>query len=176
MPRLLYALLTTSLLVAAPPAVAQEDTEPAIANCFEAVGTYLMRRVNEGVSGPEAVGRSLLSLTNGGHALFTDSAQGGVTGFQPFTNGQGAWRCLNADNGRFHFEALVFDFTIPIEERPDPQIARVDILATFNPDDGTLDGSVSIAFAPLDGDPLDKTSLKIDLGYDFTGQRIELAD
>lgn len=176
MARLFYAIVTMSLLATAQPTLAQ-STEPAIAECAEAVGTYMTRRVNEGVSGPESVGRSLLSLTNGGHAMFTDSAQGGVEGYQPFSDAKGGWRCLNTDAGKYHFEALVFDFTFPTETEPNPKIARVDILATFNPANGAVTGSASVAFAPLNiDDPMDRNAFEVVTGYNFTGSRVKLAD
>lgn len=168
-----HALALLAALGAAP-AAAQDDAAPQIAECIKAVGTYLTRRENPTVSGPERVGRSLLSLTNGGHAFLTDSASGGVSGFQPFSDGRGVWRCESAAGGTETFRAVILDFTFPTDQYPDPQIARLDIEATFEAAAGQLTGKTTIRFAPLDGDPMDETQLQGAIEYAFTGQRLTL--
>ena len=161
---------------AAVPAALADDTDAAIADCAEAVGTFLMRRVNQGVTGPESVGRSLLSLTNGGHAFFTDSAAGGIADFQPFSDGRGAWRCVSGDAGTMRFTALILDFTFPTADRPDPLIARLDIEAVYDSSSNALTGKTALGFVPLAGNPMDETQLANRLTYDFTGSRIVLPD
>lgn len=172
-----HALAPAVALLAAlcaAPAVAQDDAAPQIAECITAVGTYLTRRENPTVSGPERVGRSLLSLTNGGHAFLTDSASGGVSGFQPFSDARGVWRCERAAGGTQTFRAMILDFTFPTERYPDPQIARLDIEATIEADTGRLTGATTIRFAPLDGDPMDEAQLQNPIEYAFTAQRLTL--
>ena len=127
----LAALAFLAVPVLSPAALA-EDADPALAGCSDAVGTFLTRRVNQTVSGVEHVGRSLLSLTNGGHAFFTDSAEGSVSGFQPFSDGRGVWRCVSGDAGTMRFTALILDFTFPIAGLPDR--------ASFCPTDAVAGG------------------------------------
>jgi|GEM_PF-2716986 len=177
--RLLKITCAALALLAVPAAgsvALAEDADPALAGCSDAVGTFLTRRVNQTVAGAEHVGRSLLSLTGGGHAFFTDSAQGGVAGFQPFTDGRGAWRCVSGDTGTMRFTALILDFTFPNADLPDPSIARLDIEATYDRSINTLTGKTTLAFVPLDGNPMDETQLRDRLTYDFTGSRILLPD
>lgn len=170
------ATLALIAMVSTSPAAAQDDAAPQIAACIEAVGTYLTRRENPTVTGPERVGRSLLSLTNGGHAFLTDSAEGGVSGFQPFSDGRGVWRCESAAGGSETFRAMILDFTYPTDRYPDPQIARLDIEATIEAATGQLTGTTTIRFAPLDGDPMDESQLQNPIEYAFTGQRLMLPD
>lgn len=165
------ALLTA---LSAAPSAANDDSAPEIARCMEAVGTYLTRRENRAVEGPERVGRSLLSLTNGGHAFLTDSAGGGVSGFQPFSDGRGVWRCETTGHGEETFSAVILDFTYPTDKYPDPQIARLDIKATYRAGSNQLTGMTTIRFAALDGDPMDEHELKDRIDYGFTGIRITL--
>lgn len=157
-------------------AAAKDDAAPQIAECIDAVGTYLTHRENPTVSGPERVGRSLLSLTNGGHAFLTDSASGGVSGFQPFSDARGVWRCERAAGGTETIRAMILDFTFPTEKYPDPQIARLDIEAKIETATGQLTGTTTIRFAPLDGNPMDETQLQNPITYAFTGQRLTLPE
>ncbi|MEM7446370.1 MAG: hypothetical protein AAF414_23825 [Pseudomonadota bacterium] len=154
------------------PAAAQDDTDPAINECIDAVGTYLTLREYDGGS----IDRSLISLTNGGHAFLTDSAQGGVRGYQPFSDARGTWRCLGADNGQLQFEALILDFTFADGDEPDRQIARLDITASYDPANGALTGNAALSFTPLSGNPLDSASLESNSGYEFTGIRVAFDD
>ncbi|MCR9138141.1 MAG: hypothetical protein NXI27_19235 [Alphaproteobacteria bacterium] len=168
--------LAVIAMVSTSPALAQDDAAPQIAQCIKAVGTYLTQRENPTVTGPERVGRSLLSLTNGGHAFLTDSASGGVSGFQPFSDGRGVWRCQSAADGVETFSAMILDFTFPTDKFPDPLIARIDIEATVQAADNRLTGKTTIRFAPLAGDPMDETQLQNPIEYAFTGQRLTLPD
>lgn len=158
------------------PVIADDDAAPQIIGCIEAVGTYLTRRENPTIEGPERVGRSLLSLTNGGHAFLTDSAGGGVSGFQPFSDGRGVWRCETGADGTGTLSAVILDFTYPTDKYPAPQIARLDIEATYETASNQLNGKTTIRFAPLDANPMDETQLKDRIEYDFTGIRITLPD
>ncbi|MEO4043195.1 hypothetical protein AAFN47_16465 [Hoeflea sp. CAU 1731] len=56
--------------------------------CPGAVGAYLLER-QVVIRKHNWIGRMLLTLTVGGNALFTDSAQSGIYGYQPFTDAQG---------------------------------------------------------------------------------------
>ena len=54
--------------------------EEEISACINAVGTYLTTNVRSASDATQIVSRSLLSLTNGGHAFFTDSGEAGEPG------------------------------------------------------------------------------------------------
>ena len=84
--------LAAAFLAIAAPTLAEDDTDPQIAPCIAAVGTFLTTRDIKVEGKPDMVMRSLLSLTNGGHAFFTDSSEGGVLDYQPFSDGRGVWR------------------------------------------------------------------------------------
>jgi hypothetical protein len=62
--------------------------------CHDLVGTYLTKNYAKGDSGGNFTSRSLIALSGGGLASFTDSGEGGEAGFGPFTDGRGSWRCL----------------------------------------------------------------------------------
>ncbi len=155
-------------------AQATDDGDAAMVGCSIAVGTYLTTRVNQSAQGEEHTGRSLFSFTNGGHAFLSDSAQGGVEGFQPFSDGRGVWRCTADENDKIEISALILDFTYPTNGKPDPQIARLDIKASYDDTSKEITGKTMISFTALDGDPMDRDALKNPIGYTFTGKKINL--
>lgn len=146
--------------------VAEED----LSACADAVGTFLTKNVN-----PERnveVGRSLISLTNGGHVFLTDSNEGGEAGFAPFTEGRGAWRCVSDEGGKLHILATVLDFTHKTEAFPDQHIARLDYDATYDAASGQLDADVKLYFLPIDADPMDAASLEDPIPNRIVGVRV----
>ncbi|MEM6461090.1 MAG: hypothetical protein AAF724_04165 [Pseudomonadota bacterium] len=165
--------LASAVLACAAPALAQNDSEAAIAPCIEAAGTYLTTRTIKAEGGPDVVMRSLLSLTGDGQAFFTDSSQGGVLDYQPFSDGQGAWGCVLAREGTIRLTALILDFTFPNDADPDAKIARLDISADVAVASGEISGSTTIGFVALDGNPFDKTRLSDPIDYTFTGMKVE---
>ena len=82
-----------------------------LSTCFDAVGTYLTENVATTGGASTDMGRSLLSLTNGGHAFLIDSNERGIDEFAPFSDGLGAWRCLSEDAGTLQLRVTVLDFT-----------------------------------------------------------------
>lgn len=157
------------MLAAAAPAAATDEPLEA---CFEAVGTYLTTNVATRDGERQEVGRSLLSLTNGGHAFLTDSNEAGLPGFAPFTDGRGAWRCVSDETGALHVRAIILDFTLETEDQPEQQIARLDYDATYDGGTDTLSADATLAFVPIDGDPLDEDALTDPSAFSFTGVRI----
>lgn len=138
--------------------------------CFGAVGTYLTTNTNP--DNGDVVGRSLISLTNGGHVFLTDSNEGGDAEFAPFTEGRGAWRCVSDEAGQFHILATVLDFTIGTKAFPDQQIARLDYDATYDESSETLSADVKLYFIPIDSDPMDPAMLKDAILNKVNGARI----
>jgi hypothetical protein len=127
--------------------------------CFKAVGTFLTTNTNPD-RGDEVVGRSLISLTNGGHIFFTDSNQGGEAGWAPFTDGRGAWRCVSDDAAKLHILATLLDFTVKTADFPDQKIARLDFDATYDEASDALNADVKLYFLPFDANPMDAANLK----------------
>jgi len=129
------------------------------------------------VAGKERLGRMLVSLTNGGHVFFTDSAQAGLYGYQPFTGGKGAWKCVDAEDGFASIKAIVLDFTFSTAHDPEAKIARLDIEATYDARQDVFEGKTTLRFVPLSGNPFDAVQMeKKPTGYEFTGRRITVPD
>jgi hypothetical protein len=165
--RFLLPFSIAAVLCGATAAVAAEEDLSA---CADAVGTFLTMNVN-----PERnadVGRSLISLTNGGHVFLTDSNEGGEAGFAPFTEGRGAWRCVSDDAGKLHILATVLDFTHKTEAFPEQHMARLDYDATVDAASGQLNADVKLYFMPIDADPMDTANLKDPIPNRIVGVRI----
>lgn len=159
-------------LLAAPPAQAAENEE-AVAACIDAVGTYLTRNLQGDGSEAPLISRSLLSLTNGGHAFFTDSGESGGTIGQAFSEGRGAWRCLSNTGGKAKFTALILEFTFPGPDETEQHIVRLDINASFDSPSETLEGTTRLSLVPLEGDPFDPAALADSVEYNFTGRKVD---
>jgi len=138
--------------------------------CFDAVGTFLTTNINPD-DGAD-VGRSLISLTNGGHFFLTDSNEGGEAGFAPFTEGRGAWRCVSDESGELHILATVLDFTHKTEAFPEQKIARLNYDAVYDEESGKLSADVKIYFMPIDADPMDPANLKDPILNHISGTRV----
>ncbi len=132
-------------------AAAAQVSDPPLVPCFDAVGTYLLSNVD--VESGELQSRSLLSLTNGGHAFLTDSAKAGTAIYAPFTDGRGAWNCVANEDGSTTMTIRIIDFTLPTEDTPDQMIARLDMTAQYDPESQVLKGETGLFFFALDGDP-----------------------
>ena len=171
----LLTMTPAALAMLVMPAFSQ-DTDLEIASCVNAVGTYLTRRSIKVEGKPDMVMRSLVSLTNDGQVFFTDSSEGGVLDYQPFSDGRGVWKCLSADNGTLRLSALILDFTFPNKADPDAKIARLDIAAEIMQVSGEISGRTTIGFAPLDGNPLDRSQLTDPIEYTFTGIKVVMPD
>ena len=160
--------LSAALLVSGVTAMQAADEE--LSACFDAVGTFLTTNINP-VRGKEA-GRSLISLTNGGHVFLTDSNEGGEAGFAPFTEGRGAWRCVSDEAGELHILATTLDFTHKTEAFPEQKIARLDYDATYDESSGQLSADVKLYFMPIDANPMDAANLKDPIPNQITGVRV----
>lgn len=174
MAKKMTSMVAALWLVFGLPALAADDSDARITPCLDAVGTYLTNRVIEVDGATDIVMRSLVSLTNGGHILFTNVLEGGVLAYQPFSDGHGTWRCDGNADGTLSLTALLLDFVNPTEDQPKAKIARLDVQATIVAATGALSGQATIRFVPLIGDPFDEASLTDPIRYDFTGTKVTL--
>lgn len=140
--------------------------------CFDAVGTFLTTNTNP--KSGKTVGRSLISLTNGGHVLLIDSNEGGEAeaGFAPFTGGRGAWRCTSDEAGELHILATVVDFTHNTEAFPEQKIVRLDYDATYDEASGAFSADVRLYFMPIEADPMDAANLGDPIPNQINGVRL----
>jgi len=154
---------------------ASQDTGLNIRGCLDAVGTYMTKRSSE-QEGKARIDRGLIAITNGGHAFVTDSAQGGLEGYQPFSDGRGAWRCLGKQDGKDKIKIITFDFTTTPNATTDRLIARVTVEAVSDPQTGTISGKSLVEFLAIDADPYTTDTVRPSVPYDFTGVRIVTGD
>ena len=152
------AIAVAATVLGAQSAGAQDSGIP-LSKCLDAVGTYLTINYVKDESG-KFISRSLISLTNGGHAFFTDSGEAGQPGFAPFSGGRGAWRCVSNEKGVTRFLATVLDFTFITPSTPTQLIGRLDIDGSFDADAKKLSGTMTLYLVPIDGDPLKRSNLK----------------
>lgn len=164
----------SAAMMASTAAAAQDEIE--LSACIDAVGSYLLLRVDQD-DGEERLGRMVLSLTNGGHAFFTDSAQVGLYGKQPFTGGGGAWKCIGAEDGFTSIKALILDFTFSTPQDPQAKITRLDLEATYDARQDVFEGDATLRNTPLSGNPFDAVQMEDGKEeYSITGQRISVPD
>ena len=164
------AIAFAATVLDAPSAGAQGPGLP-LSKCFDAVGTYLTTNYAKDESG-KFISRSLVSLTNGGHAFFTDSGEAGEPGFGPFSDGRGAWRCVSNEKGVTRFLATVLDFTFITPGFPKQLIGRLDIDASFDAAAEKLSGTMTLYLVPIDGDPLNQSNLKEGATGKFEAQKV----
>ena len=164
MKRILPLLLVSYL--AAAPAIAQTP------DCGALLGTYLTKKIDTSGVDKGVSGRTLLSLAENGSAIMTDSAQGGIKGYQAFGMMQGVWRCEAGGEGAMRFHATLVDFSYPDGNDPDAKIARVEISGAVDATSGTLKGRTAINIFPLFDDPFSGKAPELVVNYDFEGQRI----
>lgn len=161
------AILLGALVASWGPAFSAEKAPGA---CHAATGTFLTIDVNS--DNGRTVGRSLVSLTDGGQIFVTGSNQGGAGEFAPFTEARGAWRCVSDADGRAHIRATVIDFTEVTARFPDPKLARLDYDATVDETSGRLRADVLLYFVPLDANPMDEAALRNPIRNRVTGTRV----
>ena len=146
--------------------------------CSKAVGTFLTKNEldNNGRTGTR---RSLLILTNGGHALRFDSDETAASmDTRPFGDSAGTWRCDGiGDDGAVRLTLSTLDFTFSNAEGDAGQIARIDATGTYAPETEIMTLEGELAFLPMDtdaesADALSKAFSKIRLT--FIGKRIDL--
>jgi hypothetical protein len=108
--------------------------------------------------------RALITLTEEGNLIVTDSNQGGISSqFNPFTTSQGTWAC----NGRTEITATALNFSL--SNQGGSGIARNEYSATFNPRTQTVEGTIELSLFDLQGNPL-KGNGQNGGSFSFTGQ------
>ena len=141
------ALIAATVVGLAPVAAQAEISGP----CSQAVGTYLTQNKldNDGKAGTS---RSILVLTNGGHAIRFDSDEtGAAMDHRPFGDSAGTWRCDGVDDdGTVRLTATMLDFTYPSADGEKGQIARIDATGTYAPKTETMVLSGKLGLLPMD--------------------------
>lgn len=145
--------------------------------CGKAVGTFLTQNALDN-SGRRGTSRSILVLTNGGHALRFDSDENGAAmDHRPFGDSAGTWRCDRVDDdGTVHLTITTLDFTFPKAEGEEGQIARIDMTGAYAPKTDSMELKGKLGFLPMDAeaqgaDALSKAASTI--GVTFRATRIE---
>ncbi len=158
--------------------VANPATAEIAGKCGAAVGTFLTANALEN-AGKTGTSRSLLVLTNGGHALRFDSDEkGAAMDDRPFGDSAGSWRCDGVDeDGKVRLTVTTLDFTFPVAEGEEGQIARIDAAGTFDPKTETMALKGRLGFLPMSaaGQKADALSqAKTTIAVTISGTRVEL--
>lgn len=166
------ACLSAAALVPLPAAAEVEGA------CGKAVGTFLTTNELEN-NGRIGTSRSLLVLTNGGHALRFDSDEtSAAMDTRPFGNSAGTWRCEGVDDdGTVRLTVTTLDFTYANAEGDTGQIARIDASGTYAPETETMSLEAALAFLPLNAEAQSADALSAATGkvlITLTGKRIDL--
>jgi len=172
------AKTTCAALVSAAALLPIPATAEIAGACSEAVGTFLTMNTLDN-NGRTGTSRSLMVLTNGGHALLFDSDQmGAAIDSRPFGDSAGTWRCDSVDkDGTVRLTATTLDFTYPDAEGDAGQIARIDATGAYDPKTEIMTLKGTLGFLPLNADAqsadaLSKASSTV--AITFTGKRIDL--
>ena len=175
-PSVLFATAASVCLIASLAVVRPASAEIG-GKCGAAVGTFLTSNMLDDGS-KTGTSRSLLVLTNGGHALRFDSdEESAAVDNRPFGDSAGIWRCDGVDeNGTVRLTVTTLDFTFPGAEDK-AQIARIDAAGTFDPKTETMELKGKLGFLPLDaaGQKADALAqAKTTIAVTLTGKRVEL--
>ncbi|ODR97226.1 hypothetical protein AUC70_13305 [Methyloceanibacter stevinii] len=146
--------------------------------CSKAVGTFLTTNELDN-NGRAGTSRSLLVLTNGGHALRFDSdEESAAMDTRPFGNSAGSWRCDGVDDdGTVRLTVTTLDFTYANAEGDTGQIARIDATGTYVPETETMTLNAVLAFLPLNAEAQSADALSTapsKILITLTGKRIDL--
>ena len=119
-----------------------DETAPQA--CQPVVGTYLTTITDiEGVF----MSRGLITFSGDGNFFVSDSRQGGLPGvFEPFSSGQGAWKCVDGQSDQVNVRATALTFTLPSAQRR-RSIGRVDYQGALDPEAHAISGKISLKFA-----------------------------
>lgn len=162
---LAQGVLALSVLAAAP---AQAQS----ADCGPLLGTYLTKKIDTSGVDKGIEGRTILSLAQDGFATMTDSAQGGIEGYQAFGMLQGVWTCEAGDGSGMKIRATLVDFSYPDGGNPGAKVARVEISGSVDPASGALKGKTAVNLFPLLDDPFSGRAPELVVDYEFEGRRI----
>jgi len=140
------------------------DTNSKQAICRKFVaGTYLTTIKD---ANGKFASRALITLTEEGNLITSDSNQGGVSGqFDPFTTSQGTWVC----NGNRAITGRALNFNL--SNKGGSGIARNDFKASFNPITQTVEGTIELRLFDLKSNPLQGNGQNGG-SFFFTGQLV----
>ncbi|MBD2676290.1 MULTISPECIES: hypothetical protein [Nostoc] len=168
---LLFSSVLASILFASPKVARSNDfTVPeTLANTapcrLNVTGAYLTTIFNPDNS---VASRGVITLTADGNFFVTDSNQGGVpNAFNPFTSGQGAWKC----NSKTKVSARSITFAFPGSAGAG-SIGRADYQATFNPQTQTVQGTITLRLFNVSANPLSNNVPPLGT-FNFSGQKIK---
>ncbi len=147
------ALVAASLLAASLLAAPAAASELIPAECAPLVGTFVTKNSLPDGKGGTLRTRSLISLTNGGHAFRSDSDQNSGLDQLSFGDSQGAWRCLGKEGESLKLTARMINFSYPASINQQTAIARIDYRGTYDPAEGTLRLVGELSFLTVDSDP-----------------------
>lgn len=137
--------------------------------CGALPGTYLVTVSN---SDGSFASRQVVTLTEDGNVIVSNSGQGGETGvFNPFTSEQGTWEC-QSHYPPIQAHAITLDFSLPGSVSGPQQIGRGDYQITFSLTSKTISGTIDLRFFPLTGNPLVSPLPAPASTYTFTGVRV----
>ncbi len=163
------ALIASTLVAASGSGQAQDAS---LAPCAVLAGTYLTT-----VTDIEDVfaSRGLITFTADGSFLVNDSGQGGTPGvFQPFSLGQGAWKCNGKQADKVKAEAVSLTFVLPSADQPQ-SFGRVDYRAELDLKTQEIAGSIKLSFTregDLEGaDPVNTPGPLFE-EFEFVGKRV----
>lgn len=164
-----FATLTTCVLLALTIVTVvnvHKVSAQSIADCRKLVtGTYLYTTDSRNLD----PFRGIITLTKDGNVITTASTQsiGIPPSPQPFSNQQGSWRCTSDRDTT----STVLSFNYPTTTLPG-SITRSDTRAMFDPEAGTIQGTVTGRTFDLNANPL-VDDAPVSGTFTFTGQRIK---
>ena len=125
-------------------------------------GTYLITSSGDFGSFP-----SIITFTQDGNFIDTDSIQSGTPSIQPYGNVQGSWKCISDKE----ITAIALNFSYPTATLPGA-IARGDFQATFDPKNGIVQATATLRYYDLNANPLNDDA-PVAENFTFTGQRVK---
>ncbi len=148
------------------PAAAHMPKNLPLATCASSLsGTYL-NTITVPPSGDFLL-RSLATFTPSGSVFVVESAEGGnLVG--PYSDAQGTWACVAADQNTVTVKFTVLDFTYGASQF----IARVDYEITVDKAQKNLTGTLEVRVYPLTADPIPTPATPPIGTYNITGQRV----
>jgi hypothetical protein len=147
---------------------ARANTLP-LGACAKLSGTYLTSVFTP--AGDFSL-RGLLTFTPTGAMFVVESAEGGLEGIvNPYSDAQGAWKCVARQGDTIKAQATVLDFTFPGSLGSQQFIARVDYDISLDAPSGTIGGTLELRLFPLQGDPLNTPAPPF-AEFEFEGERV----
>jgi hypothetical protein len=137
--------------------------------CAKLAGTYLTSVFT--LAGDFSL-RGLLTFTPAGAMFVVESAEGGLAGIaNPYSDAQGAWKCVAKQGDTIKAQATVLDFSFPGSLSSQQFIVRVDYDISVDAPSGTIGGTLELRLFPLQGDPLNMPGPPV-AEFEFEGERV----